>query len=127
MVESILKPQKDFPFLEEFKKKFPITDGTIFACSPYIYANYPLRQDILIHELVHFKQQDRDGLTNWVYDFLEYPDKRLEYELEAYKEQLKSIKDRNQRTKIRFECAQNLSSPLYGNIITYEDALKQLK
>lgn len=123
----MFKPQDEFPLMEEYKKKFDITKDTIFALYPYIYTNNPLTPDILVHELVHFKQQEKVGVVEWVYDFLENPKLRLEYELEAYREQLKSIKDRNHRNRVRVESARNLSSSLYGNIISYSDAFDLLK
>lgn len=123
----MIRPTVDFPFLTEYKEKFAVTDKTVFACYPDIYTNYPLTPDLLIHEIVHLKQQEEIGLTNWVYDFLEYPEKRLQYELEAYKIQIKSIKDRNEKTRVRYESAKNLSSDLYGNIISYGEALELLK
>lgn len=126
-VEIAIRPQNEFPLMEEYEKKFEITDDTIFALFPYIYSNNSLPRDILIHEGVHLKQQQKIGVTEWVYDFLEYPQKRLEFELEAYQVQLRSIKDRNQRDKRRRESARNLSSGLYGNICSYNDAFKMLK
>jgi hypothetical protein len=126
MVPTI-RPQKDFPFIEEYRKRFGITKYTIFAGGDSIYTDFPLTKDLMIHEMVHLKQQAEVGLTNWVYDFLENPEMRLKYELEAYRIQLQSIKDRNYRNKVRLESAKNLSSSLYGNIISYEEAFKQLK
>lgn len=123
----MIRPTVDFPFLVEYKKKFEITDKTIFACFPDIYTNYPLTPDLLIHEMVHLQQQERDGLVEWVHDFLEYPQKRLEYELEAYRKQINSIKDRNEKVKLRFKCAEQLSSKLYDLNITNEEALNLLK
>lgn len=124
---TLIRPQKDFPFLEEYKKHFDTTKGTIFACYPHIYTDYPLTKDLLVHELVHLRQQEAIGLKEWVYDFLYDPQKRLDYEVEAYREQLQSIKDRNHRVKIWYESARQLSSSLYGNIIEYQDALDKIR
>lgn len=123
----MIRKQVDFPFLEEYRKQFDITKRTIFACYPDVYTDYPLTEDLAVHENVHLRQQQEVGLIEWIYDFLYNPEKRLEYEIEAYREQLKSIKDRNHRTRVYFESARNLSSSLYGNIISYQDALKALK
>lgn len=123
----MIRKQSDFPFLSEYKKHFEITKDTIFACLPDIYCDGHLTEDLLVHELVHLRQQEQIGLKEWVYDFLYDPEKRLEYEVEAYREQLKSIKDRNHRTRAYFTAARQLSSPLYGSIISYADALKILK
>lgn len=123
----MIRPQVDFPLMEEYKKYFAITPKTIFALGEDIYTDYPLTKDLLVHEMVHLRQQQDIGVKEWVYDFLYKPEKRLEYELEAYREQLKSIKDRNHRLKTRIESAESLSSSLYGNIISRADALKALE
>lgn len=123
----MIRPQVDFPFMKEYKEIFEITDKTIFALGDDIYTNYPLTKDLLVHELVHLRQQQEVGVKEWVYDFLHNPQIRLMYEVEAYKEQLKSIKDRNYRHLVRVDSARNLSSALYGNIIGTEEAFKILK
>lgn len=126
-MQYTIKPQSEFPLLLEYAKEFPITDKTIFALNEVIFTNYPLTPDLLIHEIRHLEQQQKVGLAEWVYDFLHNPEKRLEYELDAYQTQLRSIKDKNHRNKVRIESARNLSSDLYGNIITYQEAFVKLK
>lgn len=126
-VDITIRPQSEFPLMEEYKKKFNVTDQTIFALFPSIYTNYKLTPDLMVHEMTHISQQTKIGVKEWVYDFLEYPAKRLEFELQAYRTQLKSIKDRNHRDKIRRQSATNLSSSLYGNIISYQEAWDKLK
>ena len=127
IIAAMIRPQVEFPLLEEYKKHFPITDDTIFALDEHIYTNNPLTKDLLVHELVHLRQQKEIGVKEWVYDFLYDVEARLRFELEAYREQLKSIKDRNQRHRIRMESADKLSSPLYGSIISRQDAYDLLK
>lgn len=122
-----IKQQSEFPLLEEFKKHFQTTKDTIFAYDDVIYSNNQLSDDLIVHEMIHHKQQKRDGLKYWVRNYLEDHNYRLQQELEAYREQLKSIKDRNHRARIRLESAKSLSSALYGNICTYEQALNLLK
>lgn len=126
-VDITIRPQNEFPLMEEYKKKFDITDDTIFALYPSIYTNHNLTPDLLEHEMVHIAQQIKVGVKEWVYDFLESPKARLEFELQAYRTQLRSIKDRNHRDKVRRQSAQNLSSSLYGNIINYAEAFNELK
>ena len=123
----MIKKQVEFPLMEEYKKHFDITKRTIFALGEDIYTDYPLTPDLLVHENVHLRQQAEIGVKEWVYDFIYNPERRLEIELEAYREQLKSIKDRNYRAKVRWESAGNLSSSLYGNIISRADAFNLLK
>ena len=120
-------PQDQFPLLEEYKKHFEIDKNTIFAYDHKIFSNNDLPEHLIIHEKTHHKQQDRDGLQFWVYNYLHDKKYRLIQEIEAYKEQLKSINDRNFRAKIWIESAKTLSSPLYGNIVSYQEALNILK
>jgi hypothetical protein len=54
-----MKPQKDFPLMERYKKVFPIDDKTIFAYNGDIYCNYPLPPDLIIHEETHLRQQEK--------------------------------------------------------------------
>lgn len=123
----MMKKQVEFPLLEEYKKYFAVDKNTIFALGEHIYTNNDLTDDLLVHELVHLKQQEEMGVTEWVYDFLHDPEARLRFEVQAYREQIKSIKDRNYRTKVLYQSAKNLSSALYGNIITNSQALELLK
>jgi len=124
---TTIKPQSEFPLLSRFKEVFPITTHTIFAYNHVIYCDYKLPDHLIVHEETHHRQQDRDGLDYWIDNYLKDPKYRLEQEIEAYKNQLQSIKDRNQRSKIRIESARNLSSELYGNLLTFQEALTVLK
>jgi hypothetical protein len=124
---SNLQPQSQFPKLKEFSKKFAITDKTIFAYDNVIYCNGKLPDDLIIHEETHHKQQERDGLDYWTENYLNDPKYRLSQEIEAYQNQLRSIKDKNKQLQIRLESARNISSQLYGGIIDYKQALEILK
>ena len=109
--------------MERYKAKFPIIDhNTIFAYNGDIYTNSKLTPDLLIHENVHLEQQEKLGLDYWVDNFLESNEFRLEMELEAYKKQVDSIWEPGKRQKLCIQCAENLSSGLYGNIITLSEA-----
>lgn len=123
----MIKKQVEFPLLKEYDKIFDITDRTVFAYDGDIYTNYELTPDLLVHEQTHLKQQDKYGLEQWVYNYFCDLKFRLKMEVQAYKKQLESIKDRNLRALIRIESAKHLSSNLYGNIINYDEAYKLLK
>lgn len=110
--------------MAEYKEKFDITEHTIFALYPNIYTDDKLTPDLIIHEKTHLKQQEERGVNEWVKEYIEDPQKRLEYEIEAYKNQLEYFKDRNQRHRMRMYISKVLSSSLYGNIINYEEAYK---
>ena len=91
--------------------------------------NGNVREDIIIHEKVHIKQQkgDYDG---WIEHYQTDISFRIEQEVEAYKEQIKYIKKTMGRKKAFYAMmsfAKFLSSEVYGNIITFEKALKKLK
>ena len=120
-------PQKDFPLLEEYKKVFDITPETIFAYDDTIYCDYGLPNHLIIHEITHHEQQKRYGLEKWVELYLTDVEFRLKMEVEAYRHQISTISDRNNKLRLRLECAKDLSSSLYGNICTYEEALELLK
>ena len=120
----MFKPQHEFLLLDKYKEKFTITDRTIFAYDGVIYTNSILPSHLVEHESCHFKQQKKYGLDNWVKSYLEDDKFRLKMEIQAYKVQLRSVKDRNQRNFIRMKCAEDLSSSLYGNLLNYDEAFK---
>ena len=122
-----IRPQKEFPLLARYKKVFPVDEKTIFAYDGAIYCDFDLPPDLIAHEERHLAQQKRYGLEVWVENFLKDSKYRLKMEIDAYQYQLKSIKDREFRNKIRIESAKSLSGPLYGNIISKSDALRLLK
>ncbi len=122
-----IHPQNKFPLMEEYKKYFAITPHTIFAHDHKIYTDDIPPEHLLIHEMTHHIQQDHYGLDAWVTRYLNDKEFRLAMEIEAYVQQLKSIKDRNKRAWQLMLSAKDLSSDLYGNIISKEDAVKTLK
>jgi hypothetical protein len=122
-----IKPQSEFPLMDLYQEYFKdITDKTVFAYNNTIYSNYPMSDDFIKHEETHLKQQDKIGLSNWVNQYLENKQFRLEQEIEAFKVQLNSIKDRNHKKEVLFESAKNLSGKLYGNLLTLNEAINIL-
>lgn len=122
----MFKSTSEFPLLERYKAKFAINENTIFAYDGVIYTNHNLPDHLIVHESTHFKQQEKYGLKSWVDLYLDAPTFRLKMELQAYRNQLQSVKDRNAKNNLKIQCAQDLSSNLYGNILTFEEAFKQL-
>jgi hypothetical protein len=122
----IYKPQSECPILERYKAAFDITDRTIIAYDKVIYCNEQLPFHLEIHERRHLIRQEKQGVDEWVEKYINDKDFRLKEELIAYKEQCASIPDRNLREKLRIMCAKDLSSPLYGSIISFQEALKLL-
>lgn len=121
-------PVKDFPLLDKYKETFPIDENTAFPYDHTIYTDLPLTPDLIIHEEVHFKQQDEIGLDNWIVEYFVDVNFRVKMEVEAYREQVKYFADnKDVQDMIRVQCAKALSSNLYGNILTYKEAHQQLK
>lgn len=119
-------PQKLFPFIEEYKKVFDVTDKTIFAYNNIIYCDTPLPEHLETHERRHLIRQNKIGADIWITNYLRNPLFRLKEEVIAYREQVGSIKDRNERNLLKIQCAKDLSSSLYGNICTYQEAYNLL-
>lgn len=128
------KKQKLFPYIEEYREQFPITKDTIFVYKNTIFSNKTEKDwleyyDILHHELEHLRSQNEIGADIWIHKYLSSDEFRLEEELRAYKYQLEKVKEMGDKTElmnITTECIANISSPLYGNIISYKQAEKLL-
>lgn len=121
-----MRPQNQFPHLNRFKEKFEVTDETIFAWNGEIFCDFELSPALYAHEFTHHKQQDIIGKEVWLENYLNDPKFRLEQELEAYKVQLKVIKDKNWKHKEMLLCAKSLSSKLYGGLLSEAEARKIL-
>lgn len=127
--ESIYLPVKDFPYLKRYKDQFGIDEDTVaFPYKNKIYSNSPLPQELVIHEEVHFKQQEEIGADIWQERYLADPNFRVSCEVEAYRKQLSLFKDnKDTQDAVRIQCAKALSSQMYGNILTYKEAYQQLR
>lgn len=84
-------------------------------------------QDLLVHELVHVKQHAAypGGPEAWWARYLEDKDFRMEMELEAYRTQYAWCKEHlnsETRRSILKHCANDLSSNLYGHMVSYQTA-----
>ena len=122
------KLQAEFPHFEEACRNFPISDGVCFTYGDTYYTNHnPLPADYLVHEQCHTKQQAEIGADEWWRRFFADPKFRLEQELECYRKQLASIKDRNFRFARKLKIVDDLSSPLYGGCATKEELMVLLK
>jgi hypothetical protein len=126
--EQKIQPHKNFVLLEKYRLLFPIDDTTAFPYNHIIYTNSPelITPEIVLHEEVHFKQQDEIGLDNWVEMYFTDVNFRTKVELEAYKAQVSYFTNKDIKDMIRVQCAKALSSPMYGNILTYKEAYAQL-
>lgn len=87
----------------------------------------------LAHERVHLDQQAEfpSGLDAWWDEYITNPQFRLLQELEAYRAEWKKICEvidsREQKYQLLSTAAIALSGPMYGRLISYTEALKQIK
>lgn len=122
----IYKPQSEFPLLERYQQVFETNENTIFAYDKVIYCDHELPEHLQVHERRHLIRQQKIGVDEWVERYLTDTQFRLNEEVIAYKEQLESVKNRSARHRLRIQCANDLASPLYGNIVTLQEAIKLL-
>lgn len=90
-----------------------------------------VRSDLEHHESIHQKQQG-DNPDLWWSKYLQDEQFRLEQEKEAYGEQLLFSKkldgvNRNMYDWLKEKIAESLSSELYGNLISYQEAERFLR
>lgn len=91
-----------------------------------------LRDDLIVHESVHSKQQKKLGKDPMVYcrKYLSEPDFMLECEAEAYAVQLQYIantKGVEDFTKATVAFSRFLASPSYKSLVTEEEAFKLIQ
>ncbi len=122
-----------FGLYERAEKQFGVVweDGVVFTVSDIVYSPYSITPDLLVHEKTHEKQQRVIGTKLWWEKYFDDEPFRLEQELEAYRAQyayLKAtMKDREKLfKKLHFICSK-LSGTMYGNIISYSEAMEKIK
>lgn len=121
-------PQAEFPYFKKACEMFEILETTCFTYGEVCYTNYfPLSPDLVIHERHHTKQQNAIGKDLWWDKFFIDPEFRLQQELECYRKQIASIKDRNERFRLHLFCIDILSGPMYGNCVSKEELVLLLK
>lgn len=119
------------PNIQRIRETFTLTGREIFAYNNTIYnpAGGELSIPLIEHEKVHFMQQGGDS-DYWWDRYLVDPVFRLRQELAAHKKEFLVFctlnKDRNARARYRNALAVRLSSPMYGSVITTQEAFKQL-
>lgn len=104
----------------------------IFAWGDKIYnpGNGYITKALIMHEKVHFKQQDGDPSAWWA-RYLEDVEFRLDQELDAHRTEYKEFcrweRNREKRARYLSEISFRLAGPLYGRGISYQDAMKRIR
>lgn len=131
MIVSKEKPK----IYERLHKKFGIDweQGICIVWGDTCHSKYDVRPDLFAHEEVHCNQQKSMGPEIWWETYITTPSFRLSQELEAYKAQIKYLREHVEehsrevrRFAIDMMCKQ-LASPVYGNIVSYKKAKELLK
>ena len=127
------------PNIADIRAVLPVTRRNIFAYDHVIYSpsGTDLPPELHAHEAVHFAQQDAHpgGVEGWWADFLASPKFRLEQEIPAhraeYRHLLENATTRQQRRYVARralkDLAARLSAPMYGGIITRQQAMKEIR
>ncbi len=122
------------PNIKEIRERFDLTGKSpIFCYGKFIFnpGRHPLDQPLVIHETVHSFQQDEIGPEAWWRQYMEDKEFRLDQETPAYQQQYKKfceiIFDSNKRARYLMTIAQDMASPMYGNMIDYPAAMKLIR
>ena len=117
------------PIYQACHEKFGVnwSKGIIITYGDIAYCKYPLQPHKVVHEEVHVNQQEKMGKDWWWSQYLSDPKFRLKQEVEAYQAEGKwlkrNIKDRNLCYQAVRQIWNDLSSSIYGNICTVEEAM----
>lgn len=123
------------PVIAEIRKVLPVTANNIFAYDGKIYspATAKLSRWLVAHECVHFDQQAAHpgGVRGWWYDFLYDKQFRLEQEIPAHQREWRTWlnaqpRNRKERRLVLKQMAKRLSAPMYGGIISFEQAKRAI-
>lgn len=120
------------PNIEEIRKRFDIKGrAVVFTYGDILYApdSSEISEDLMVHEETHSMQQST-GVKEWWDRYYVDKEFRLEQELEAYRNQYQWAKEnlnRHYKRRLLKRIAGDLSSELYGGIVSTEEAIKLIK
>src|SRR3990167_2785803 len=121
------------PNWDKLVKAFGVEWGTI--CVAYdkdIYCGDKanLSTDVIVHESVHLARQEKDPVQWWE-NYMKNKEFRFKEELIAYHTQYDylrdNVKDRNRLAMYLWRLAKDLSSAMYGSVISHREAMKLIK
>jgi len=120
------------PFWFLIRRAFPSAslEHQIFAFYPAIYSSVPVSADLMEHEGTHLKQQgSKLGALVWWFRYWYSPGFRYRMEVEACTAQYHKAQTMASREHVKAlleKMADNLSSSVYNNCVTREQAYRDL-
>lgn len=123
------------PFYDKVIAAFPEVSKmpyVVFSYGDELYnpAGTEIPEYMLVHEEVHQKQQAETDRDWWWDMYLSMKTFRLQEEVPAYAAEYSKFcemyKDRNERSSFLQFQSLNLSGPLYGNLISRDDAKRYI-
>jgi hypothetical protein len=122
------------PVYDRLRARFGVDwdSGLIITYGDSVYSKRPVAPDFVVHESVHVRQQrDIGGPDIWYDRYIKDDKFRLSQELEAYRAQIKwirdNVRDRNESFRMQRNIAMLLSSDMYGNLVTRSEAMRLLQ
>ena len=121
-----------FPSLNWDGKDAYMGDAFVFGSNIYCKDKDKMSYFMKAHEAIHIEQQRGNtiGAIKWWYNYIKSPKFRLAQEADAYGFEHKlfrqRVHDRNKQAQHLDYCARAMSSDLYKNLISYEEAKKFL-
>ena len=120
------------PNYEQIKNTFELHKGIVFTYGDTIYNPDSgfIDEFLMEHEKTHSIQQQKFGIVEWWNNYLTDVSFRLTQEIEAYQKQYKKAGEhlgRNQLFNFLKKISIDLSSAMYGNIISFDEAMDKIK
>lgn len=124
------------PVWHEIEKRFPVKweDQVIVTYYPNVHC---VTGEISIfkqvHESIHLGQQKKMGVQQWWTRYFDDTQFRLDQEVEAYRAEARYLRDnpnltvRDQRRSYLRQIVEQLSSSMYGNLVTKAQAEELIK
>jgi len=131
-MEIVIAPP---PIFDKIVAVFPsaANKGVIFTWGNTIFnpSGIHVNENLYAHETVHRDHQAKgESVEKWWERYLDDVEFRLTEELPAHQLEYKTFcgrnKDRNHRVNYLHAVANRLASPLYGNVMTKQAAIKAL-
>lgn len=122
------------PNIELIRRRFTLHKDVVFTYGDTLYVPNgasSIPTDLLIHEETHERQQKEFGVDEWWSYYFVSDGFRTAMEIEAYQNQYNymrvKIKDRNKLNLYLHRLANDLSSAIYGNVLSLAEARKAIQ